>query len=416
MLGGCAATGQNEAVEKETRRLHVVVVGGGYGGATAARYLKKLDPTIEVTLVEYNKVYATAPGSNWVLGGIKSFPSLLVKYRKLEKLGIRVIHDWVSAVDVEGRNLRFDDDSRLGYDRLILAPGTVLDWKQIEGYDDDAAEKAPHAWKAGLQTVLLSKQLKTMRTGGQFIVSMPEGAMGCRQAAYERVSMAAHYLSQNNPRAKVILLDPLDTSPLRDRFVRVWERLYGFGGDSSVIDLITGRDMRLQKVDATARAVYVGAIQQRFKADVLNVIPREKAAVLAQAAGLVDDSGWCPVNPLTGESRLVPGIHVIGDAARLDDVGKHAAIASNMAKLCAHAIVASARADESLQKATLIDACYSLVSDKDALVSLALVSIDGSAITSRKDAAQTAASADHYKANVEFAKSWWRNSRADSWG
>ena len=412
MLSACAPVGLEKKVSVKKRKLHVAIIGGGYGGATAARYLKQLDPEINVTLVEYNKIYATAPGSNQVLVGVQKFPSILVKYRKLERLGIKVIHDWVSAIDTDGRNLRFDDGSRLGYDHLIVASGIGFNWKAIDGYNAEVAETIPHAWQAGVQTLVLAKQLKTMRSGGVFILSRPQGEMRCPQAVYERVSLAAEFLQKNNRRAKIILFDPQEKDLLRDRFAEDWASNYGFGTDQGMIELVSGRDARLQKLDASALAIFTGAIEQRFKADVLNIIPPQEAGEIAQAAGLADKNGWCPVNPLTAESTLVPGIHVIGDAAALYPIDKLASVANISAKLCARAIAGSSP----LQQLPIAQTCYLRLKTGEAFSTVRLFSLHEKSIepvtSSNSESVPSIAS----KEQAGYADSWWKNIKADSWG
>lgn len=360
LASGCAALPRRKKNTAKTRKFHVAIVGGGYAGASTARFLKEIDPAIRVTLVEYNKVYATAPASNWVIGGLKPFPAILTKFRKLAKLGVKVIHDWVTAVDVAGKNLRFDNGSRLGYDRLVLAPGIAMDWQAIDGYDEKTAELLPHGWIPGLQTQSLSRQLKEMRAGGVYLLSRPEGDISCPQALYERASLVANYLVEHNPAGKLLLLDAHADSTLRTHFKDAWETLFGFGKNRSQVELIDGRDARVLRVDAVSRAVFSGAIEERHRADLVNIIPPQKAGVLAQAAGLVDASGWCPVHPVSGESTLIEGIHVVGDAA---DTGldRHAGCANQLASLCAHAIaqIASEQAQQA-EKMRVVDTVDSL--------------------------------------------------------
>ena len=376
-MAALLATGCRNAQPKDDRvanpvrrhHYHVAIVGGGYGGASVARFLRDHSPEIRVTLIEYDKVHATGPGSNWVIAGLKPFPSLLARYGKLKKLGVNIIHDWVAAVDVEGRNLRFDDGSRLGYDRLVLAPGVALNWKAIEGYDAAASEAFPHGWIPGLQTLSLARQLRDLRRGAVVMIAAPDGETSCRQAIYERVSLIAHYLREHKPMAKLLLLDPREKSPLRDHFVEAWREIYGFGGDNSLIELVSGREARVQRVDVTSRTLYTGAIEQRRRADLINIIPPQQAGSLAQAAGLVDGSGWCPVDPASGESKQAEGIFVVGDAAE-SGLGRNAVAAHALARRCAHRLAAEqADADDDDETSYRIDeAIYSLITAKRGLV------------------------------------------------
>jgi len=340
LLPACATV--PERPPGQTRHFHVAIVGGGYGGASTARFLKRLDPEIRVTLIEYDKVHATGPASNWVIAGLKPFPSILARYRKLERLGVKVIHDWVSAIDVDGHNLRFDDGSRLGYDRLVVAPGVAMTWKALEGYDEKAAQSLPHGWLPGMETLQLAQQLKRLRRGATVLLARPAGDMSCPPAFYERAGLIADYLRNHDPTARLRLFDPSAPTPLRRRFEALWREAGLLGDGRGVIEQVTGRDARIHRVDPLGRKVYAGAIEQRHRADLLDVVPPQRAGRLAEAAGLVDASGWCPVDPWSSESTIVPGIHVIGDAAA-SPFGRSAAAAHQAAARCARHLVAVAR-------------------------------------------------------------------------
>ncbi len=344
------------------RRYHVAIVGGGYGGASVARFLKTHAPEIEVTLVEYDKVHATGPASNWVIGGLKPFPSILARYRALDRLGVKLIHDWVTAIDVEGRNLRFDDGSRLGYDRLIIAPGVAMDWKALPGYDEKVAQQLPHGWIPGLETLTLAQQLKRLRRGGTVLLARAAGDLSCPQAFYERASLMAHYLREHNPTARLRLFDPSKRDELRGHFEAAWREQFRLGETNGVIELVTGNDARVQRVDPVARKIYAGAIEERHRADLLDVIPPQRAGRLAQAADLVDNSGWCPVDPVSGESKRAAGIYVIGDAAA-SPFGRSAIAAHQAAARCARHIVALTRNKnpETLEQMPVDDAVFSLI-------------------------------------------------------
>ncbi len=414
LASGCTTlpdAGKNAA---KTRKFHVAIVGGGYAGASTARYLKEIDPAIQVTLIEYDKVYATAPASNWVIGGLKPFPSILAKFRKLEKLGVRVIHDWVTAVDVAGKNLRFDDGSRLGYDRLVLAPGIAMDWQAIEGYDEKTAQTLPHGWIPGLQTQALSRQLKEMRRGGVYLLSRPEGEISCPQAFYERASLVANYLTEHNRAGKLLLLDVHADSALRAHFEPLWETLFGFGKHRSVVELIAGRDARLRRVDAASRVVFTGAIEERHRADIVNVVPPQKAGALAQAAGLVDASGWCPVHPASGESTLVEGIHVVGDAAN-SGLARHAGCANQLAALCARSIVQIASEQpQQEQDIRIVDTVDSLLTPDQGLSRTRSYQLRNGVFVHEED--DDVDGMSHGKREAEQARRSWQQLRQQIWG
>ncbi len=414
LASGCSALPEGQKNAAATRQFHVAIVGGGYGGASTARYLKEIDPSIQVTLIEYNKVYATAPASNWVIGALKPFPSILAKYRKLEKLGVRIIHDWVTAVDVTGKNLRFENGSRLGYDRLVLAPGIAMDWQAIEGYDEKTAEMLPHGWIPGLQTQALSRQLKEMRSGGVYLLSRPDAAISCPQAFYERASLVANYLAEHNPAAKLLLLDASSDSALRAHFEPVWETLFGFGKNRSLVELISGRDARLRHVDAVSRVVFSGAIEERHRADLVNVIPPQKAGMLAQAAGLVDASGWCPVNPATGESTLIPGIHIVGDAANTG-LGRHAGCAHQLAALCARTIVEVASEQPPQQQdVSIVDTVDSLLTKDEGFSRTRSYQLRDGVFVHEQDDDLDGVS--HGRSEAKQARRNWKRLRKQVWG
>lgn len=301
--------------------------------------LRESDNSIHVTLIEYNKMYATGPGSNWVIAGMRPFPKILQRYTKLKKLGVRIIHDWVTAIDVEGKNLRFENGSRLGYDRLVVAPGIEMRWKSIEGLDAKTASQMPHAWQPGLQTLALYKRLKEMRRGGVVLIARPSETITCPPAFYERTSLVANWIRKNNPLGKVLLFDPVPETSLMEKLRPFWEEHFGLGSKHATIEIFSGKEARVHKVDSGKNTIFTGAIETPFYGDIVSVIPPQRAAGIAVAAGLTDTSLWCPVKPQTFESTLIPDIHVIGGAVA-GELQRSAASAYQMAGQCAAAIIA----------------------------------------------------------------------------
>ncbi len=354
-LFGCSGVALRGAAPR------VVVIGGGFGGATAAKYLRMLDPGIEVSLVEPRPAYVTCPGSNWFLGGLRSIDSLTTGYDALaSRHGVRIVPDRAVGLDPASRTVRLAGGSTLGYDRLIVAPGIDFRWEAIEGYGESVAETVPHAWQAGVQTIRLREQLAAMADGGVYLVAVPPAPFRCPPGPYERVSMVAHYFKEHKPKSKILLLDAQEKFSKQGLFEQGWKDLYGYGTDTSLIERIPGPEGKVTRYDAAARAAIAGSLGTSHRADVLNLIPPQRAGALASAFGLTDASGWCPVDHRSWESTLVPGVHVIGDASIAAPMPKSGFCAASQAKVCA-AAVSSLLRDQPVPEPVWINACYSLL-------------------------------------------------------
>jgi sulfide dehydrogenase [flavocytochrome c] flavoprotein subunit len=394
----------------------VVVIGGGFGGATAAKYIRKLDPSISVTLVEANTSYTTCPGSNWVLGGLRSMGDITFDYDTLaSKHGIKVVNDLVTGVDPAAKSVTLKGGDKLSYDRLVVSPGIDFRWDRVEGYDATVAETIPHAWKAGPQTEVLVKQLKDMKDGGTVVIAAPPNPFRCPPGPYERASMIANYLKQNKPKSKVVILDPKPKFSKQGLFEGGWKELYDYGTDNSMIDWI-GQDKGgdWKRIDAKNMSVHSEFVD--LKADVINAIPPQKAGAIAASAGLTDDSGWCPVDGKTFESQLHPGIHVIGDASIADPLPKSGYAANSEAKVCAFAVVSMLKGVE-VPTPTWVNTCYSLVGPRYG-ISVAMVyaltadgkigKVEGSGGVSGPDTSR--------RKEASFAESWYDNIVYDTFG
>lgn len=396
----------------------VVVVGGGTGGATAAKYIKLADPGIDVTLIEANKDYYTCYMSNEVLSGERSIDSIRHGYGGLAKHGINVVHDRVTGIDAAGKKVTTEGGKSFAYDRCVVAPGIDFKWGGIEGYDAKVAEDIPHAWKAGSQTVTLRKQLEAMKDGGTVVICPPGNPFRCPPGPYERASQIAHYLKQHKPKSKIVILDPKPKFSKMGLFVQGWKKLYGYETDNAMIEWHgQAEEAGIVSVDAGARAVTT-AFGDTIKADVLNVIPAQKAGGIAATAGLTNDKGWCPIDLKTFESTIHKGIHVIGDASIAKGMPKSGYAANSEAKVCAAAVVAMLNSKE-VGVPSYVNTCYSIVG-KDYGISVAAVyrlAEDGSKITkvsgglTPKDA-----TAEQLKREVLFAHSWYNNITADIFG
>jgi len=365
-VAGC----QNKSF-KSLASAHVVIIGGGFGGATAAKYLRKLDSDVKITLIEANSKYTSCPGSNWVLGGLRDINSLSFTYRALtDKYAVQVIHESVSSIQPEQHLLTLGDQKKISYDRLIVSPGIDFRWDTIEGHDESSIDRIPHAWKAGVQTGVLKKQLNAMPDGGTVIICAPPNPFRCPPGPYERASLIAHYFKKHKPKSKVIILDSKSHFSKQALFFQMWEKHYGFGSHNSMIEWHAMPDNPVVKVDVKNKALETD-FGDRFKADVINYIPAQKAGDIAGQSGLCDESGWCPVFHKTSESKLLPDIHVIGDASLYSPIPKSAFAANSEAKVCAFAVI-SLLNEIDLTEPTWVNTCYSLVSAEHG-ISIAMV-------------------------------------------
>ena len=395
----------------------VVIVGGGIGGATAAKYLKIMDSSIDVTLIEANKDYYTCFMSNEVLGGERSIDSIRFGYTGLAGHGVKVVHDWVTGIDAGKRVVTTKGGQSFPYDRCVVSPGVDFKWDTIEGYDAEVAEKIPHAWKAGSQTVTLRKQLEAMKDGGTVIICPPPNPFRCPPGPYERASQIAHYLKSHKPKSKILILDPKDKFSKFGLFTDGWKRHYGYGTDNSMINWVKGADGgKITGVDAASMTV--SADVEDFKGDVINIIPAQKAGKIAFMAGLTNDKGWCPVDGKTFESTIHKNIHVIGDSAIAKPLPKSGYAANSEAKVCAAAIVALLGGGKAPQP-SYVNTCYSIIAPGDGIsVAMVYAYKDGKIIKVKGSGGLTPSEFDpEMRAREEqYAHSWFKNITADTFG
>ncbi|MFM9911953.1 MAG: FCSD flavin-binding domain-containing protein [Methylophilaceae bacterium] len=339
----------------------IIIIGGGYAGASFSKYLRLwAGEAVEIVLIEKHTTFVSCPVSNLVLGGSKKIGDLTFNYSGLDNYRIKRLYAEVAAVDVAKRRIVMDDGDELGYERLIIAPGIDFMWDALPMLRSDAAqEKIPHAWKAGEQTVNLRKQMEAMSDGGVFVISIPKAPYRCPPGPYERVSQVGFYLKNHKPKSKIIVLDanPEITSK-KGLFTKAWADLYPgmieYRPNSQVID-----------VDVESRMVKTEF--ETVKADVLNVIPPQRAGKIAQLAGVANvDKRWCEVDFLTYESKIAPNVHVLGDSVSAA-LPKSAHIATSQAKVCASAIANLLAGQEPDPQPVFANTCYSYVSDKLAM-------------------------------------------------
>ncbi|MGH8668938.1 MAG: FCSD flavin-binding domain-containing protein, partial [Burkholderiales bacterium] len=332
---------------------------GGYGGATAAKYLRLWDPAVEVVLVERLDRFTSCPVSNLVLGGSRSIDDISRGYDGLRRHGVRVVQDEVAGVDAARKTVMLQRGGPLSYDRLIVSPGVDFNFNEVEGYEA-AQDRFLHAWKAGPQTVALRRQLEAMPDGGVYLISIPVIPYRCPPGPYERISQVAHYFKQAKPRAKVLVLDANpDVTSKGPLFKRAWQDLY-----PGMIDYRS--NAKVIAVDAGAMAVRTDF--DTVKADVLNVIPPQRAGDIAVKAGLITHNDrWCDVDWRSCESKAVKGIHVLGDATlSASAMPKSGHMANQHGKTAAAAIIALLGGREP-GPPVMSNACYSFVSDKEVI-------------------------------------------------
>jgi len=354
-LGVAALSATRAPVFGQARR-RVVVIGGGWGGATAAKYVRLLDPASSVTLLEPNKEFISCPFSNLVVAGVESLKNLTLNYNGLKRHGVKIRHELAAAIDPGKKQVRVDKDF-LEYDRLILSPGIDFLWEQIDGLAN-AKDKIFHAWKAGPQTVQLARQLQSIVDGGVVVMSVPPVAYRCPPGPYERASMIGWYLKTKKPKSKLIVLDAnKDIVSKAGLFKAVFK-------DYSNIDYRPSQ--KVEKIDIGAKEVTTDT-GDKVKYDVVNIIPPQRAAAIAVDADLVGgDKRWCEVDHVTYESVKQKNIHVVGDATIGLPVPKSGNVANAMAKICATAVVNLLNGKEPPVIAPG-NTCYSWVSDKEAI-------------------------------------------------
>ncbi|CAM5190310.1 FAD-dependent oxidoreductase [Oligella ureolytica] len=389
----------------------VVIVGGGFGGATAARYVKRFNPDIKVTLIEPSKTFYTCPFSNMVLGGLRKMEQIAHSYDNLKAFGIEVVHDFVTAVDADKKTVRLQDKSTIPYDKLLLSPGIDFRWGAIEGYDEEASLLAPHAWKAGEQTLILRKQLEAMPDNGKFVMVVPEGAFRCPPGPYERASMVAHYLKHHKPKAKLIILDAQDNFSKQGLFEQGWNTFY-----SDIIERIPlSLGGKVTRIDAKALEAET-EFGDIVKADVLNVIPPQQAGLIAHEAGVANETLWVPIQANTFESQLVKDIYVVGDATIAAPMPKSGFSANTQAKVAAAAIVASL-AGKDATRGHFANTCYSLIApDYGISVAGAYTTEEGKMVERSGGVSPMDADETFRKREADYGADWYAAISLDIWG
>jgi sulfide dehydrogenase [flavocytochrome c] flavoprotein chain len=395
LAAGCAPK-VSDFAQKPGRR--VVVIGGGWGGATAAKYVRLADPAIEVVLLEPNKEFVSCPFSNLVLSGVRTIESMTFDYGRLRDHGVRVLHETATAIEPDAKRVRVGAES-LPYDRLIVSPGVEFQWEQVEGLAA-AQDRVLHAWKAGPQTVALANQLQSMADGGVFVLSIPLAAYRCPPGPYERACQVAWYLKNKKPKSKLIVLDANPNLVSKAGLFRAaWANYPNieYRGSNKVV-----------KVDPGAREVAT-EIGDKVKYDVINLIPPQRAGTIAVQADLVGaDKRWCEVNHLTYESVKHKNIHVIGDATTGLPVPKSGNIANAMGKICAVAVVNMLN-NKPVPEMAPGNTCYSWVSDREAIAVVNSYKIEGGKVVQIEQKLTPAQSEMWAQNAIGWANSIWQD-------
>jgi NADPH-dependent 2,4-dienoyl-CoA reductase/sulfur reductase-like enzyme len=389
----------------------VVIVGGGYGGATAAKYLKLFAPHVEVTLVERNGEFVSCPISNLVLGGSKSMADITVKYDALSaKYGIRFVRGEASAIDVEKKQVRLADGTALPYDRVIVSPGIDFTLADLPGYNNAAAqERLPHAWKAGAQTVALRKQLEAMPDGGVYVIGIPTAPYRCPPGPYERACQVAAYFKAAKPKSKVIILDANpDVTSKPGLFKKAWAEMYpgmvDYRNNSKVVDI---------DVKGMAAKLEVG---DDVKGDVLNILPPMKAGAIADPF-ITANKRWCEINWLTYEAKNVPGVHLLGDALQIaPGMPKSGHMANSHGKACAAAVAALLGGETPNGAPVLNNTCYSFVSADKVIHVASVHKYDEKDKTMKTVPGSGGVSGAANELEAQYAMAWARNIWADTLG
>ncbi len=414
-------------------KARVVVVGGGFGGATVARYLRLLDPAIEVTLIERQTKYTSCPLSNEVLSDSRDITSLQTGYERLARRGVKVVHAEVEAIDPVGKKVTTSDGTVFAYDALVVSPGVDFNYGAIEGLTPEISDtRLPHAWKAGAQTLLLKKQLAAMPDNGRFIIAVPKGPLRCPPGPYERAAQVAMYCKHHGKsKAKILILDSNDSFSKKGLFEQAWKALYGYG-PTGMIEWVAGFNGGIVE-GVNADSMTCRTAMDDFKADVLNVIPPHHAGAIAKKAGLVATGAWCAVKPGNMESTVHKDVYVIGDACIGGEVAtgngfpKSAHMANSQAKVVAASLVAKFN---SLPAPIPVytNTCYSVVAHDWGFSVVHLFKVEGGQwvyvkegsgispvmVGTGKDAKPV--SRTHRKIEAQYAAGWLNNLMADSFG
>jgi len=406
LISGCATTMAGGSGP------HVVVIGGGYGGATAAKYTRLFsEGKVRVTLIEPNAQFVSCPISNLVIGGIKQMADITIPYENLEKRhGVKIVRDRATAIDADKRLVKLAGGGEISYDRLIVSPGIDFMWETLPGMNKPGAQdKVLHAWKAGPQTVALRQQLEAMPDGGVYALSIPLAPYRCPPGPYERACMVAHYFKKAKPKSKVIIFDANDDIQSKKAlFLKAWEEHY-----KGIIEYRPKH--RVVDVDVATNTLKF-EFNDDFKGAVLNVVPNMRAGDIAVQTGLATaNKRWCEVDFLTFESVAVKNIHVLGDAIQIAPaMPKSGHMANQHGKTCAAAVVSLLMGKEPPKMPLYANTCYSFVTDEDVVHVASVHRYDAEKKTMLTVPGSGGVSARASELEGRYALAWARNIWADT--
>ena len=408
---GLGVAGFSPILNAINYQARVIVIGGGYGGATVAKYLRLTNPRIEVTLIEKDSTYISCALSNEVLSNERTIESLTFNYDGLAKFyGVKILHDEAIEIDPVKKSVSTRGGKTLEYDKLVVSPGIAFRWDAIEGYDESASEIMPHAWYAGKQTRLLKRQLEAMSDGDKVFIVAPPNPYKCPPGPYERAALIAHHLRHHNKsKSKVVIFDAKDSFGKKALFEQAWEQHY-----PGMIKWIPGsEDGKVEAVNPKGLSVVTEF--EEHKGNVVNVIPPQKAGLIAELAGLTDDTGWCPVNHRTFESKIHKNIHIVGDACIAAPMPKSAYAANTQAKVCATAIDALINGNPA-PNPSYVNTCYSIPAPGHGISIAGVYSLEEDKIVAVKGAGGVSPlDGSEWVREMEaaYARSWFVNITSD---
>lgn len=316
----------------------IVIVGGGFAGVSTAQSLKRLVPELKITLIEFNSLYVPPPAINASLAGFRRLSDVVQSYGQLTALGVKVVHGWVAGIDRAAKKVFLSDQTSLQYDRLVLATGTALNWSEVEGLTPTNSRNMPHAWSTGEQAFLLSRQLQELKSEATVGMYLGAGHARCPALVAERVGSIARFLATRKPRSKLIVVSPHPLHDIPIEFRNLWSESYGFGSAAALIEWVSIDQGHKIRVDPDTKSLFVNNQAVIKGADLLSIIPPETSSRLAIASGFADETGWCPVDPLTQQLISSDEIYVVGDSAKLRRFAKTVDGAVIQAELCALSI------------------------------------------------------------------------------
>ena len=384
----------------------VVIVGGGAGGATVAHFVKKEAPNLDVTLIEANPIYSSSFFSNLYIGGFRTLESLNHSYAGLGRLGIKVVHDFATDVDISKKTVRTRGGRTYGYDRLVLSPGIDIKYDSIKGYSRDVARTMPHAYNTNAaQKRLLKQQLQGMRDGGTVVMAMPNNPFRCPPGPYERACMIGHFLKTRKPKSKLVIFDSKRAFSKQPVFTEAFEKYY-----KGIIELNLSTeidDFTVISVDPKTKEVVTKA-GRKARADVANIIPQQRAGEIAAKAGTTDGD-WCPVNPENFSSRKVQDVYVLGDASIAAEMPKSAFSANSQAKVVASDILAALAKKDKFEP-RYRNTCWSLLApDDNVKIGANYTPKDNKLDPSGSFVSQRGEAADVRRQNYQESIAWYAN-------